>query len=298
MKLKIIFKDSNYIEITMFDETSVTQWFQHFNMYNDPLNYGGKVFNDYTVSRPATITDVNIDANTVDVIKYYWKIVKDSLNSLADFEVPTVPNSFDFDQTTLNTLKRFYTSGLGRLPSDIIGDINRTVTRLSQYTLSNSNRVLLKENFPITDIWIHNAIKALPISTNPRPVSPMTWTQFSPAQLQQNYKYLDMDTQNLVLLDFSIPGKTILQSFFDNDDPSQFDCTGRTGSFGGFFVESNDNRRKLYKSTEFVNWIESHGLDPVTLPYEFPIGYVSDSSQAVGMFLTAMDQFDHLEFIE
>jgi hypothetical protein len=105
-----------------------------------------------------------------------------------------------------------------------------------------------------------------------------------------------MNRQNLVLLDQSILGKCVLQSFIENDDPTQDDCTGRLGSFGGFFIDLNDNRKKIYKSTQFKDWIKSYNM--TNIPYEFPIGYV-ESDQFKEFSLRYKDSFifDRVEFI-
>jgi hypothetical protein len=54
---------------------------------------------------------------------------------------------------------------------------------------------------------------------------------FDDIDLEQNYSFFNYNQSNLVVLDRSILGKCILQSFYDDDDPTAEDCTGAAGSF-------------------------------------------------------------------
>ena len=95
---------------------------------------------------------------------------------------------------------------------------------------------------------------------------------------QENYKFFEYDYKYTVRLDRSILGKCVLQAFEENDDPNAKDCTGRLGSFGGFFIDTNNNLKKLYKSDKFRNWCNRHGRQLDKLPLEFVIGYVEQFS--------------------
>jgi hypothetical protein len=75
-----------------------------------------------------------------------------------------------------------------------------------------------------------------------------------------------------VLLDNSILGKSILQSFYEEDDPTCKDCTGRQGSYGGFIITQSDNRKQIYRSHKFISWCEKYNLLTNRIPYEFAIG--------------------------
>ena len=106
------------------------------------------------------------------------------------------------------------------------------------------------------------------------------WHKFTEYDYLHNFKYFDMKEKydNLVLLDRSILGKCVLQSFMEDDDPCAKDCTGRLGSLGGFVIETDDNRLKIYKSNKFIDWCKRHELTVDDLPLEFPIGFIADSN--------------------
>ena len=70
----------------------------------------------------------------------------------------------------------------------------------------------------------------------------------------------------------------MLQSFEEYDDPNAKDCTGRIGSFGGFFIDTDNKLKDVYESDKFKVWCDKHGRKINELPLEFVIGYVDKFS--------------------
>ena len=81
-----------------------------------------------------------------------------------------------------------------------------------------------------------------------------------------------------------IQGKSYLRAFIDNDDPTELDVTGRYGSYGGFFIDTNDDRKTIYESQEFKNWLDLYNLKKEDLPLEWPLGQVIGSSLELKRF--------------
>jgi hypothetical protein len=103
----------------------------------------------------------------------------------------------------------------------------------------------------------------------------------------------------MVILNESILGKSVLQSFSENDNPNAQDCTGRLGSYGGFIIELDDNRKNIYRSKEFISWAQSHNRVFNSLPLEFPIGYIPDfKNQCRKTLLQKMNIFKNIKFID
>jgi len=250
MKLNMIFKNNIEIAIELFDKPAVRKWFDHFKQMHTSY-YRFDIIETYKKEPP--------DENK---ITEHWTNILQALAILnSDLNIP---DKFDFNQRTLNMLHRFFTSNFGILDFEIINQINESVHRLECYTVPGANSIFYETLIP-TNLHCN-------VNRDGNDKSP--WLTFSEKDQQLNYEYLDMDQQNLVLLDMSILGKCVLQSFIEDDDPTKEDCTGRLGSFGGFFIDLNDNRRKIYKSTQFKDWIKSYNMN--NIPYEFPIGYVKD----------------------
>jgi len=274
MKLKINFSENQYILVALFDNDAVKKWFRRFANC------------DYTISMesmPAlNNTYVNADSQWNKILQTF-----STLNGLGYRPNIEVPISFDRSQQTLNLLHRFFTYNATwgkdnthlqnkyderfQLPKhvsfeewwNLIDEINNCVHRLE--------RIVPHQNF----MKQVNAFEFVPNSK-----ITLKWLQFTQEELKHNYEYLEKKSQfeHLVLLDRSILGKCVLQSFVDDDDPTADDCTGRLGSHGGFVVELDDSRKTIYQSDQFQQWISKYGLVAADLPYDFPIGYVEQKS--------------------
>jgi hypothetical protein len=275
MNLTLLFTDYNQIDIELFDIPAVRNWFNHFKKieYSTPW---------YTCKRWHRPSRSNIDE---EYINLHWQTIIESLKEL-DIDL-NIPDQFNFDQNLLNKLHRFFTSNNGILPFYLLDPINLSVHKLERFTIPNENRLFIQNNFPVRDLHV---------DTLRPPIIRSDWIEFTLDERQSNYGYLDLDVENLVLLDQAFLGKSVLQTFFDNDDPSSPDCTGRLGSYGGFYIESNSNRKNIYKSEKFIEWAESFNLDPTKLPYEFPIGFVKTKSQDLDKFMLSTENFETVLF--
>jgi hypothetical protein len=274
MKLKINFSENQYILVALFDNNAVKKWFRRFSNC------------EYTMgieSMPAlNNTYVNADSQWNKILKTF-----SILNDLGYYPNIEVPASFDRSQQTLNSLHRFFTYNAtwGRTDSniqniydekfqlpkhinfeewwDLIDEINNSVHRLEQ--------IIPCQNF-VEQVSTFKFVPNNKIT--------LSWLQFTEDELKHNYEYLEKKSQfeHLVLLDRSILGKCVLQSFVDDDDPTADDCTGRLGSHGGFVVEFDNSRKTVYQSDQFQQWISKYRLSAENLPYDFPIGYIEKKS--------------------
>jgi hypothetical protein len=78
-----------------------------------------------------------------------------------------------------------------------------------------------------------------------------------------------------VILDQLILGKTIMQSFLDNDDPRHWDTSGHTSTFGGCKLVYGDYRQQIYRSDIFQQWLDKNNISRDQCRSDFPIGRVS-----------------------
>ena len=87
-------------------------------------------------------------------------------------------------------------------------------------------------------------------------------------------EFIDID--NLVILNESILGKPFMRCLFNEDDPHADDITARLGSHGGFEIDLNGTRKRLYNSVEYNSWLREHNI--TNAPEEFVIGRISKHS--------------------
>ena len=287
MQILIESQDIN-LTIQLFDIPVVKRWFIHFqNKVNTDQYY-----------RPANVY-VNADGYNnrnlkIDYITDLWKGIHDDIAELKKigYVFPyDIPQDFNYCQSTLNTLHRFFTYNTlwhhdkGRNPFDhnftlpldflyndwhkLIDPINNKVHKLEMYTEPTFYRNFVYENFPLSDLHFI-----------PRSMYPDSWFQITPEEYQHNQDFFKYsDNEHLMMLDASILGKSFLQSFCDDDDPTCKDCTGRHGSFGGFFITTDTNRRSIYTSKPFRKWCKKYDIDQTSIPYEFVLGFVKEKSR-------------------
>ena len=308
MQIQVWFSNDKYVDIRLFDNSTVAKWFLHFQKLSLNNFYDARPISEFIHHR-------QIDKTTIDNC---WNSILDTLDKLSNmgyniaFQTPDI---FDYKQSTLNFLHRFFTYNAAwywdnknnptvpnpfdtnfRLPEELsysewlglIDNINNAVHRLEHSTDLVDNKKFILKELPVTAIHVN------PSSRTPTDLSP--WLSFTEDEQQLNYTYFDSDVP-LVVLDLSILGKCVLQSFAEDDNLNANDCTGRLGSYGGFFVDLTDNRKKIYQSEQFKNWVTKHNRDFASLPLEFPIGYV-ENYQDVLQWINQHLKFKKIMFVD
>ena len=298
MQIKINYVNDDYILINLFDNQTVEKWGNHFCTKKH-------VYDQLIEQTP--VRNIEID------IPYHWNKIKDiteyvnTLGFYLDFELS---EEFDYKQSTLNKLHRFFTYNMlwydhkettanpfnphFKLDSmtrnewhSILDVINQAVHNLEN--VSNPTKNAIDIDPPIRSLYFRPTT-SLDFKEN--------WIQFDETDIEQNYEYfIKVHThRNLVMLDRSILGKCVLQSFSDNDILTADDCTGRLGSHGGFIIDTDTRRYEIYQSSKFKDWVASFNLDPASLPYEFPIGYVAKSTFNINDY-TLIKKLLNLEWV-
>ena len=256
MKLTINFTDGHYINIRLHQ--CMSGWAKHVqkisNKYKFYLNKGQSAIGTSHIKDDKSKIVYKILLETVEKLK--------NIRSVG-FEVPS---QFKYDQDLLNRLHRYYTNSAIELNTEselfqLVSKINYCVHELEEF-IPNHNTTY------VSDLWFH--VGNYPIPTD-------CWFGLEDLE-QENYKFFDYDYKYTVRLDRSILGKCVLQSFEENDDPNAKDCTGRKGSFGGFFIDTNNKLKELYQTKKFHSWCKTHGRLPGELPLEFVIGNVEHFS--------------------
>jgi len=301
-------RDSNYILIKLFNTPGIDSWFQYSKKLYKRNSYL------YNVGRPQKIDHKNTYylENINDSLNNKWNLIKKTLQEIEKIKycIPfKIPEKFDFDQKTLNILHRFFTYNAAwsqsnvnvenpfdksfKIPQNynkksffyLIDQINKNVHFLEKYTIPGPNRNFIEENYPLE--YLHFEILEEDFEK---------YLNFNSIEYQNNYNFLNLDYENIVTLDASILGKSVLQSFIDQDDPTKKDCQGRHCSAGGFMIYTDNQLKKIYTSTQFQNWIKEYNLEFSKIPYEFSIGYIQEQSTNLKSLLS--QQLIKLEYID
>jgi len=302
MKIKLDFRDNHYIIINIFEENS--QWFNFFQ--------NRKKLNEYIPSfeleRLCCYSD-NYDAREWDKIVENTEYLKSQ-----NFKLPyELPEKFDHNQELLNVIHRFFTYNsswalkycnhdmTGATPlvspepnpfdnSFIPTDLEKFLTTISNLNLAvhnlESSCMTLQKN-SVLNIIKNNSMRRITINTYEFTSNGWLNVGSNFDELQKSY------TNNYpnVIMSEEIQGKSYLRAFIDNDDPTKLDVTGRYGSYGGFIIDTNQDRKSVYESLEFNNWLDEYGLDKKNLLLEWPLGHVIEST-------SDLDQFYPYQFID
>ena len=108
------------------------------------------------------------------------------------------------------------------------------------------------------------------------------------------YQQYHSDQHYDVILSSEILGKTLLQSYLDQDDPTDWDTSGHYVSAGGLQITYMPTRQQIYQSNSFKQWLAQYNADPAELKYDFPIGNIQDRD--TGPFQQVLAELDHCRF--
>jgi hypothetical protein len=311
MQLKLIFPN-NHVTITLKQHPTIEKWFNFFqDLTSRQPDYYRMFFSDE--SRYVR------DKSFVNFAQH-WKTLLDSFEILREsgYQIPFVlPSEFDFNQKTLNTLHRFFTyncewwyrQATEPNPFDktfipppgwdfshwysIIGPINESVHNLELCTPTDTKQMYrVSKGESLLPSWIIN---------NPASVTGelirTCYLPFDSYDQSFNYEPMDFSRGAPVTLNSSILGKCMLQSYFEEDDPTAQDARGREGSYGGYCIHLNKKRQEIYQSDHFRQWAAGYGRTVESLPLEFQIGYVSESS-CENLFHLDPQRYIRTEFID
>jgi hypothetical protein len=245
---------ADVVEFDLLDNAGCRAW-QYAVMLNDKSR---RIFKK-TTTFPVTIpTDIN---------KQYahLKFIVDQL-STTEFKTDlVVPESFDsVTQDFMNLLHRHFTNSCATLWSPeytnfdqqniidkILHDLNNNIHRLEIYVLTKNK--LQYSQIENSEIWIINDGYDL---------------GYDIAPFRQYHSYEPAD----LILDSYILGKTLLESFVCEDDPTSWDTQGHVRTNGGACLVLTGHREILYNSKEFAEWLESYGLIKHQTYADFPLG--------------------------
>jgi hypothetical protein len=270
MKVKLNFKNNNYIVIDVLEENS--DWFLHFqNMHPQVTNSTLCPSSPYSQSKYQEIHEISKKLVGQGIALSY---------SLSE----------TYDQQLLNQIHRFFTYNALRVNGDLnddpffkiddaksfikdINQLNIIVHELESSTITPAKEYI-KTYYP--------EFKGMLFRAHTGTYADPAWFTANNTQIKIQNEYLNIEAS--VVMAEEIQGKSYLRAFIDNDDPREIDVTGRFGSYGGFIVDTVGDRKQIYKSKEFNDWLASYGLNKENLLLEWPLGQIKDTSMLLSDF--------------
>jgi hypothetical protein len=310
VQLKLIFPNL-CITIELIQHPTIEKWFKFFqDQTNQQPDYYRMVFSEEVSVRSKSFIDV----------AHHWQIILDSIQVLKDinYRMPfEIADECDYSQVTLNRLHRFFTYNCKWwhnrttqsnpfdekfvLPADwnfnkwhsVIGKINEAVHNLEVVTPTDTKlRYPSTPSRPFLPSWIINN----PSSVTGELIN-TCYLPFDSYDQSLNYEPMDFSRGTAVTLNASILGKSMLQSYFDQDDPTAQDAGGREGSYGGYCIHLSRRREEIYRSAHFGQWAARYGRTVDSLPLEFQIGHVVGTS-IEDLYKFNPQQYIRTEFVD
>jgi hypothetical protein len=244
---------ADVVEFDLFDNPGVRAW-QYAVMLNNP---------NRTVSLRSPINYILSKPITVDAEYQQLKLAIKKLSNTDFAWSESVPETFELvDQEFMNRLHRHFTnscyklwdhrySRLGNADIDcILHDINHFIHRLEIY-LPTKHKVAYS-----------NTGKEITVKNNDQELG----YDIFPFRHYHSYEPADL------ILDAYILGKTLIESFGCNDDPSSWDINGHMKTNGGSVILLDNTRSKIYNSKYFEQWLVNHAKQKHSSRADFPLG--------------------------
>lgn len=261
MKIVFQFPDKDItLDVKLLDNPAVDSWADHFLSKDITVK---SFIQNQMISKHWNPTDLENILNTIRD-----RISKLSLHGYTyNGAIPDDINQLD--QSWANHIHRFFTHTQKSI-NDSTGP--RPINEVLSWLQDVNEYVHQVENYvdkPLKDFNIE-PIEEIYLSYEPTPNSPGWWTILPEWRQYHTREHHD------VVLGSQILGKTILRSYIDQDDPTDWDTSGHYHNNAALQILPTDRRERLYSSNHFRQWVESHGATLDSVWYDFPIGDVEN----------------------
>jgi len=215
--------------------------------------------------------------------------LKDAVSNINQTEFPVefdVPESFDqIDQDLMNRLHRHFTNSCYTLwdhryhntgPHQeflnvILHELNTRVHEVEMYT-STPHKLRLIESYPQEEIHFL--------------CDSQTGYDMYPFRKYHSFEHADL------ILDGYILGKTLLESFACDDDPTSWDTNGHMRTNGAAVVVMDHVRQQIYHSLEFTEWLRKHRTERRRKHADFPLGnFVAGHRSKMEALMPTLDKY-------
>lgn len=260
MRIEFRFPDKTInLFVKLRDNPAVNSWAEHFLDGSTSVNASLHDFQD-RYNDDGNIIDQQISAlnqilNVLDTIGFHYTGSR-----------PTSAADLSHDHT--NAIHRFFTHNQDLVNhQDLIDKENVTGWLQKVNDIVHLLEILNPNRAIDTRLISPGAVPDIQLTNHPE-FNEQGWWEMT-KDMKQYHSREPAD----VILGHQILGKSILRSYFDQDNPNDLDTSGIHCNNRELFIPVHRNARKeIYDSMHFRNWVASHGQDPDAINYDFPIG--------------------------
>jgi hypothetical protein len=274
MILEFIFSNERIeVQVNLLDNPGVAQWADKFLNCN------------YTTS---VLSHDHLWVHDMDTAKFNHAVAECQIliGQLAQHGIVYAgPNIATVDHHVLNHVHRFFTHSQQRCNNKEFGidfdyhsvmpmldKLNLHVHELERYIARGPDDIPVDQ---IEEIKLYHSTDYMSDA----------WCSLADYQQYHSDQHYD------VILSSEILGKTLLQSYLDQDNPGDWDTSGHYSSAGGLQITYLPTRQTIYQSHSFQQWLQQHQVDPDQLRYDFPIGNIQDRD--TGPFQQVLQKLQH-----
>lgn len=263
------------LNVELIDNPAVNSWAEHFLQRNLPV----------TAERSFNVSQRPVVPWNNDAKQKYSRMQElfDILNGIGFV--------FDYPQP----------SCVEEITRDYLNKAHRFFTQNQKYV--NFNRREVANALEITDYFqeVNHLVHELEVflDTEAKPLLSddfkSNWNEVmllhDTAYDDENWWFMNDSFRNYHSSEFAnlilgpqILGKTLIQSFLDQDDPNNWDTSGHYSNNGFLILMNKPYRQEIYNSDVFKNWLSKHGVTPDQMYYDFPIGNVTNKQDLDRVF--------------
>jgi hypothetical protein len=263
------------LNVELLDNPAVKSWADHFLQRNLPVE-AAKSFN--ISKRPVSLWN--------DTARQKYSRLQELLVTLSGI-------GFSFDYPQPNSVEE--------ISRDYLNKAHRFFTQNQKYVNFNRkdvpNALIITDYFQEVNYLVHDLEEFLDIEAKPLLADDFNrnWDEVllehDTAYDDDNWWFMDESFRSYhspefanLILGPQILGKTLIQSFLDQDDPNNWDTSGHYSNNGFLMLMNKPYRQELYNSDVFKNWLSKHGVTPDQMYYDFPIGNVTNKEDLARVF--------------
>lgn len=276
MRYKVIFnytKRPNLVfNLNVLDHPGAHRFYQMFQRLTFRISHRNTLSRKPDIPKQQLILDQI--CNNINILETKYGVV-------CDFDILT--NIQDIDQSWLNLAHRFFTTESMKINTANTFDLDlKNQHRLMQKSLHEINDLVhtLETYYSAVnnDFSDPRQIGYCSLSLPDIPMNQPTYTsQIHFTDYEKTFHSAPDEHHDLVL-GTNILGKSVKESYWNDDDPNHWDTSGHHMSFGETLLLSDNYTKKIYTGEKFASWMHKYNTSFDKLRLDYPIADFSTAA--------------------